>query len=76
MESSEQPQLFTKQEKCGGCGGPLNQDDNWGCAHSFVPIMGMPMSVELHQHLHVGCANGFVKMLVLSNLGHSRAGLN
>lgn len=75
-ESEQQEQLFTKQQRCGECHEPLNQGDNWGCAHSWVPIMGMPMTVELHQHLHVGCANGFVKLLVLSHLGRSRVGFN
>ena len=67
---------FKKQEKCAGCGGPLNQGDNWGCAHAWIPVDGLPMMVELHSHVHIRCATGGVKMLALSALGRSRLGLN
>lgn len=69
--------VFTKQQKCGACGEPLNQGDNWGCAHAWVPISGfVEMVVELHQHVHIRCAEGFVKWMALSKLGNARVGLN
>jgi len=68
---------FTKQQRCSQCGDPLNQGDNWGCARMLVPFFGLPtVFVEVHEHVHIGCATGHVKWLALANLGHNRAELN
>lgn len=65
------------EQDCDGCGLPIMPGENWGCAHAFVPVMGfIPMTVELHQHVHIGCAEGDVKWLALSSLGRSTAGSN
>lgn len=69
-------QLFTRQQRCGSCDGPLNPGDNWGCARAWVPINGLPLSVELHQHVHIGCVDGYVRILALGNLLRQRVGLN
>lgn len=69
---------FTKSQRCGICDLPIQDGvDNWGCAHAWVPVEGpVLMTVELHQHVHIGCADGVVKMLALSALGRSRLGAN
>lgn len=75
--TEEAPQAFTKQEKCAQCGGPLNQGENWGCARAFVPVMAfVDMVVEIHQHVHIGCVHGQMRVLALGNLLRQRVGWN
>lgn len=68
---------FVKRQRCGGCGEPIMDGENWGCAHAWIPISGfVEMVVELHEHVHIRCAKGHVKWLALSRLGRATAHLN
>lgn len=43
----------------------------------MVPVFGIIGAfVELHQHVHIGCAQGIVKWLALGALGRARLGAN
>jgi hypothetical protein len=67
---------FVVARKCAECKSTLDPDDNWACVKGLIPIFGGIGEVFVHQHIHIGCAQGDLKWLALRAICIPRAGDN
>lgn len=67
---------FEVKKKCASCKGPLDPDQNWTCIRAIVAIFGGVGEIIIHQHIHIGCAEGDMKWLALRSMCMPVAGDN